>query len=137
MLVVGFYQYLSYFRLSFALLSLKIELYILIHVFFYIRNTFINNARLRLAENQTSARQHPEAEVLIFEHYLHSSTTLSSKSTRAHRKKNAKEQGYLYSWDYTINHNEYDEKIPHKYGINRPRPRHGRKYSKNITCLSL
>ena len=41
---------------------------------------------------------------------------------------------YLYSWDYTINHNENedenDKKISRKYDINRPRPEHGHKYSK-------
>ena len=34
----------------------------------------------------------------------------------------------LYSWDYTINHNE-NEKRSHRYNINRPTSRHGH-YSK-------
>ena len=35
----------------------------------------------------------------------------------------------LYSWDYTIIHNENEDEnknTSHRYDINRPRPRHGR-----------
>ena len=34
---------------------------------FFISNTFISNARLILAKNQAKAKQHPEAENLLFE----------------------------------------------------------------------
>ena len=47
-----------------------------IHAFF-IRNTFISNARLKLAKNQVKAKQHPETEYLLFESYSLSSSTLS------------------------------------------------------------
>ena len=33
----------------------------------YIRNTFISNARMKLAKHQANAKQHPEAELLLFE----------------------------------------------------------------------
>ena len=36
-----------------------------LHVFF-INNTFISNARLKLAKNQANAKQNPEAELLLF-----------------------------------------------------------------------
>ena len=36
------------------------------HVF-YISNTFISNARLKLAKNQAKAKPHLEAELLLFE----------------------------------------------------------------------
>ena len=54
-----------------------------IHVCLYISNTFISNVRLKLAKNQADAKQHPEAELLLFENYLHSSSTLSSKNSRS------------------------------------------------------
>ena len=46
----------------------------------------------------------------------------------------------LYSPDYTINHNEKkdeNENISHRYDINRPRCKHGPKYSKYNTCLRM
>ena len=52
---------------------------------------------MKLAKNQANAKQHPEAELLLFESYSHSSSTLSSKNTRTHSKKQAKEQVGLYS----------------------------------------
>ena len=43
-----------------------------LHVVF-ISNTFISNARLKLAKNQLNAKQHPETELLLFEnlHIFH------------------------------------------------------------------
>ena len=58
----------------------------MLHTFF-ISNTFINNARLKLAKNRANAKQHPEAELLLFENYSHSSSTLSSKINRVYSKK--------------------------------------------------
>ena len=46
----------------------------------------------------------------------------------------------LNSRDYTINHDENEdenEKRSHRYDINRPRSRHGHKYSKYKKCLSM
>ena len=50
----------------------------MLHAFF-ISNTFITNARLKRAKNQARAKQHPEAELLQFENYSLSTSTLSSK----------------------------------------------------------
>ena len=47
---------------------------------FFISNTFISNARLKLAKNQASAKQYAEAELLLFENYSLSSPTLSYKN---------------------------------------------------------
>ena len=52
-----------------------------------ISNTFISNARLKLAENQANAKQHSEAELLLFENYSRSSSTLSSKNNRTYSEK--------------------------------------------------
>ena len=45
------------------------------------------NARLKLAKNQAKAKQHPEAELLLFENFSLSSSTLSSKNNRRYSKK--------------------------------------------------
>ena len=53
---------------------------------FFISNTFINNARQKLARNQAKAKLHPEAELLLFENFLRSSCTLSSENKRRYSK---------------------------------------------------
>ena len=52
---------------------------------------------LKLAKNQANAKQHPDVELLLFENYSHSSSTLSSKNDRTYSKKKAKEQMCLYT----------------------------------------
>ena len=47
----------------------------------------MSNARLILAKCQANAKQHPEAELLLFENYSHSSFTLSSKNNSTYSKK--------------------------------------------------
>ena len=42
----------------------RIELHV-----FLIRNTFIRNAMMKLAKKQAKARQHSQAEFLLFENY--------------------------------------------------------------------
>ena len=54
---------------------------------FLISNTFISNTRLKLTKNETKAKQHPEAELLI---------------------KMFKKQVFLFQWNYMINCNEND-----------------------------
>ena len=55
-------------------------------------NTFISNARLKLAKNQANAKQHLEADFLLFENYLFTSFTLSSKNNRTCSEKEEKAQ---------------------------------------------
>ena len=45
----------------------------------FLSDSFISNARLKLAKNQANAKKHPEAELLLFENY-------SPSSSRHHRK---------------------------------------------------
>ena len=52
---------------------------------------------LKLAKNQANAKQDPEVELLPFENYSHSSSTLSSKNDRKYFLKNEKEQMCLYT----------------------------------------
>ena len=56
-----------------------------IHAFF-ISNTFISNARLKLAKTKqkTKAKQHPEAELSLFENYSLCLSTSSSIKNRRH-----------------------------------------------------
>ena len=85
---------------------------------FFIRKTFINNTRLKLAKNQAKASQHPEAELLSFENYF----------------------------DYLINDiisliimkiKMKMEYRSYRYDINRSKSRHGIKYTKYKKCLSM
>ena len=55
--------------------------------FFLLSNTFISNARLKLAKNQTNAKQHPEAELLTSENYWHFSSMLSSNNNMTYSEK--------------------------------------------------
>ena len=70
---------------------------------FFISNTFVSNARVILEKNQANAKQHPEAELLLFENYSHSSFTLSPKII-SHILKNKQKNKCVCN--YTINHNE-------------------------------
>ena len=64
--------------------------------------------RLKLAKSQANAKQHPEAERWLFENYSHSSSRHYPKII-GHTLKWVKEQMCMYSWDYTINHNENED----------------------------
>ena len=55
--------------------------------FFFISHTFISNARLKLAKNQEVAKQHPKAELLLFQNNSHSPYTLSTKNNGTYSKK--------------------------------------------------
>ena len=55
-----------------------------------------------MAKNEAKAKQHPEAELLIFENYLLS----SPKNNRRYSKKMYKNQTPLIKWGYMINDNE-------------------------------
>ena len=76
---------------------LKHKLSIFITHFFYKKQFFISNSRLNLAKNQANAKQHPEAELLLFENYSHSLFTLLCKNTSTYFMKKEKEQVCLYS----------------------------------------
>ena len=51
------------------------------------RYFFKSDARLKLAKSKPNVKQRPETELLLFEHYLHSSSTLSSKNDRTYSPK--------------------------------------------------
>ena len=72
-----------------------------VHAFF-ISNTFISKTRL-LAKNQAKAKQNPETELLQFENYSLSSSTLASKNNRRFYEIYWKT---TFKWGYLINDNK-------------------------------
>ena len=54
---------------------------------FFISNALLSNARLNLTKNQAKAKQHIEAELLLFENYSLSSFALSYKNNCRYSKK--------------------------------------------------
>ena len=54
---------------------------------FFISNALLSNARLKLTKNQAKAKQHHETELLLFENYSLSSSTLSCKNNCGYSKK--------------------------------------------------
>ena len=77
-----------------------------INKLFFISDTLISNARLKLTKNQAKAKQHLEAELLLFENYLLSSSTFSSKNNRRYSKKWGLFKIRLLKWGYMINDTE-------------------------------
>ena len=76
---------------------------------FFYKQHFYKQRHAEFGKKSANAKQHPEAELLLFENNSHSLSTLSSKNNRTYSKKWAKEQVFLYSRDYTINHNENED----------------------------
>ena len=69
-------------------------------------HAFISNVRLKLAKKRAKAKQHPEAELLLFENHSLSTSTLSSNNNRRYSKKRTKKQVRLFKQDYMINGNK-------------------------------
>ena len=67
---------------------------------FFISNTFISNARLKLAKNQAKNKQNLEPELSLLENYSLFSSTLLSKNNRRYSKKYTK--GKWVSFDDVI-----------------------------------
>ena len=92
-----------------------------------------------MEKNQAKAKQHPEAELLISKNYLLSSSTLSSKNNKIYSKKCTKNKYDCLNeviWLMTMKARLKMKNRLHRYDINRPRPRHGDKYTKYKMCLT-
>ena len=96
------------FKLSIKLLRAAIN--IKKYTFLLISDTFISNVRLKLTKNEAKAKQHPEAELLLFENYSLFLSTFSSKINRRYLKKYQK-QMTLFKCGYIINDNENETEI--------------------------
>ena len=67
---------------------------------FFIRYTFVSNTSLKLARNQVKAKQHPQAIFLLFENYLLTCSTLSSKNNKKYSKKCTKNKYKMkFKWN--------------------------------------
>ena len=95
---------------------------------------------MKLAKNQTKAKQQPEAEIFLFENY-------SLSSSRYHRKKirdilkNAKKNEYVcfeFIWLMILKMRLKMKTRSHGYDIKRHRPKHGHKYTKkNVAQIMM
>ena len=84
-----------------------------------------------MAKNQAKAKQHPEAELLLFENDSLSSCKLSSKNSRRYSKKYTKTSAsVLIRLLMTMKMRLKMKNRSHIYNINGPRPTHGLKYTK-------
>ena len=84
-----------------------------------------------MAKNQANAKQHPEAELLLFANYSHSSSMLSSKNN-----------GHVFykinkSWSMSVKMKMKMKNRSQRSDINRPMSRHGHKYSKYKKGLGM
>ena len=86
-------------------------------LFFENTHFFISNARQKKQGNAKQQILHTHYHPKIMEHIL----------------KNKRKNKCVYSWDYE----DENEKRSHWYDINRPRSRHGHKYSEYKKCLNM
>ena len=92
---------------------------------------------LKLTKSQANAKQHPEAELLLFENYSHSSSTLSSKNNWTYSKNKQIKKCVFIQEIIRLIMIKIKMKMKnssHRYDINRPAPGHGQKYREH-QCL--
>ena len=105
--------------------NIALERYAIYNTRSFISKIFIRNARLKLANNQANAKQHPETEHLLFENYSHSSSRLSSKNNRTYSKLKQKNKCFCIHgimWLFIMKMKMKNKS--HIYYTNRPRSRH-------------
>ena len=87
--------------------------------------------------SQVKAKQHPEAELSLFENYLLFSSSLSSKNNTKYSKKCTKIKYVCLNEVIRLMTMKMRLKMKnrsHRYDINRPRLRHGHEYTKYKMC---
>ena len=104
------------------------------HVFFLLKN---NNTRLKLVKNPANAMQHPEAELVLFENYSHSSSKLSSKDILRNKQTNKCVCIHEIMRLIIMKVKMKMTKRSHRYDTNRPRSRYWHKYSTCKKYLSM
>ena len=55
----------------------------------------MSNTKVKLTKNLAKAKQHLQTELLLFENYSCSSSTLSSKNSKKYSKTRAKKKKYV------------------------------------------
>ena len=92
-----------------------------------------------MAKNQANAKQHPWAELLLFENYSLSSSILPSKTNAKYSKKWAKNKCLSFNeimWLIIIKTRLKMKNGSQRCEINRTGSRHGYEYIKYKMCLS-
>ena len=92
-----------------------------------------------LLENQTNAKQHPEAELLLFKNYWHTLSSYYPKIIGFILKNKQTNKCGCNQEIIRLIIMKMEMKIKnrsHSYDINRPRSRYGDKYSKYKKCLT-
>ena len=101
----------------------------------------MSNAKLKLAKNEANAKQHPEAKLLLFENYSHSSSTLSSRNNRTYFRTYQQKNKCAHIHEITrliiMRMGIKMRKRSYGYDTDRTRLRHGQKCSKYKKCLSM
>ena len=59
---------------------------IMLYTIFFNKQHLYKQRRTEIGKNQTKVKQHPEPELLLFDNYSFSSSTLSSKNNRGYSK---------------------------------------------------
>ena len=85
-----------------------------------------------MAKSQAKDKQHPEAELLLFENYSLSLSKISSKNSRRYSIKNIPKinASVLMRLLMTMKMSLKMKNRLHIYNIDVTRPRHGHKYTK-------
>ena len=72
-----------------------------LHAFFSTQH-FNKHLQAKIGKNQAKVKQHPEAELSIFENYSFSSSSLSTKNNRNHSKKCTKNKCVCFNGVMTL-----------------------------------
>ena len=96
---------------------------------FFIINTFISNARLKLAKSQANAKQNPEAELLVFE-IIHIFHQRYNPKALGHILKNKQNNRCICIHEIIrllmMKMKMKMKNRSHRYKINRPKPRYSK-----------
>ena len=107
----------------------------------FISNTFIKNARLKLAKkNHPNAKHHHEAELLVFKIILILHPRYHPKiigHTLKNKLKNKRAVIHKIIRSIIMKINMKMKNRSHRWDINRRRSRHEHKYSKYKKCLTM
>ena len=94
---------------------------------------FTNNTFAKITKSQVKAKQHPEAELSLFENYLLFSSSLSSKNNTKYSKKCTKIKYVCLNEVIRLMTMKMKNRS-HIYHINRPMLRHGHEHTKYKMC---
>ena len=96
-----------------------------------------------MAKNQIKSKQHPKAELLLFEKYSLSSSMLLSKVNLKYSEKTNKSAKNKFDsfngiiWSIIMKMGVKMKNRSYRYIIKKTKSRHGYKYTKYQVCLSI